>query len=282
MKPITGILAGLALCFVTARARAHDFWVEPQDHAPEVGSVVEARLFIGHAGHKEPFGRDPRHIAEFRLVGRETEQDLVGRVGASPAGMVRVETDGAFALVYRSRPSFLEMRPGAFEAYLAEEGLDDALAERARRGESELPGRERYARCAKALLATPAADSLADRPLGLPFELVLEGLPGDGGDELVLRVLEEGAPRGGTLVSLESLDEPAHAPVEPMAARSDAEGRVRLTLPAGGRWLATAVHMRRAPEDGGHEWESQWASLVFPVLPAPREGASARQEDARR
>jgi hypothetical protein len=51
----------------------------------------------------------------------------------------------AHALAYQSRGSYLELTPAKFAAYLAEEGLAWALAERRCRGEEDIPARERRA-----------------------------------------------------------------------------------------------------------------------------------------
>jgi hypothetical protein len=50
---------------------------------------------------------------------------------------------------------------------------------------------------------------------------------------------------------------------EVLRARSGADGRAELKLPAAGGWLISAVHMVEAPAGGGVEWESFWSSLTF-------------------
>jgi hypothetical protein len=56
-------------------------------------------------------------------------------------------------------------------------------------------------------------------------------------------------------------------PSRQVAARTDAQGRVRLPLGGSGVWLVKAVHMIAAPAGSGADWESFWASLTF-ALPA--------------
>ncbi|MEM7307509.1 MAG: DUF4198 domain-containing protein [Planctomycetota bacterium] len=211
--------AALIASAIFTPALAHEFWVEPSSHRPAAGSVVSARLLLGHTDAPEAYARNPKHLAEFVLVGpgagdegaaAEARVPAVGRPGEDPAGRVRIPGEGTFVLGYRSNPNALTMQPAKFEAYLREEGLEHVVEERRRRGESGQPGRESYSRYAKALLRTPGAGAGGhDRTLGYPLELVPRNdpfalraedpagpLPALGVD-----VLHDGEPRAGVLVS---------------------------------------------------------------------------------
>jgi len=261
-----GALALLAA--LTARpAAGHDFWLEPSRFEPAAGELVTVGLRVGEpwtdggaadpAG--EPVARDPQRIESFALVGPAGEEPVAGRDGADPAGLLRPPAPGRYTVVYRSHPTPVTLDAQRFEAYLAEEGLDGVLAARAARGAGGEPGRERFSRCAKALLRVGESAAAPDRPVGLRLELIAEADPYAlaGGGELPLALLFEGAPLAGSLVE-------AYGPGgRRRAARSGVDGRVRFDLDAAGRWLVTAVHMVPAPAASGADWESVWASLAF-------------------
>ena len=203
MKP-SKLLPLLALLCVAPFASGHEFWIEPASHAPKVGATLAAGLQLGHADDKEAYTRNPRHLAEFSLIspsGKRTP--LQGRPGEHPAGRVKLREAGTFVLAYRSKLSNLEMEPAKFEAYLVEEGLEGIVAERKRLGESLLPGREGYSRCAKSLVRTPGADPKGfDQRVGMPLELVpmadpLSYVPGDPERKLAFQLLEAGSARSG-------------------------------------------------------------------------------------
>jgi uncharacterized GH25 family protein len=186
----------------------------------------------------------------------------VERDGANPAGMARIEAPGLYVIGYRSKGTRIELEAAKFEAYLREEGLGHVVQSRAERGESGKSGREIYSRCAKALLS--AGDSGPegfDRILGFRLELVPERNPygSTADDEFVLRVLFEGKPLAGVLVSAMNKSEPD----QPLTARSDEQGRLHFALQRSGMWLITAVHMVRAQAGSDADWESLWASLTF-------------------
>jgi uncharacterized GH25 family protein len=284
MQLRTLLLAAALLLATPLRARAHDFWIEPASHRPAAGSILTARLFMGHASEPEAYVNNPKHIAEFLLVGQGGRQALVGKPGEDPAGRVRVEAEGTYVLAYRSNPSVIDLEAEKFDAYLREKGLAKALAEREARGESEKPGSESYFRCAKALLRTRGAPAGApDLAVGMPLEFVLTSDPYAGAtgssSEVSARLLLRGSPLEGALVTLERLDAaPSGGPgaaEEPVpSAATDARGEVAFQAEAGGRYKLVAVHMERAPEGSPQAWQSIWAALTLETT-GPKAGQAA-------
>ena len=127
-------------------------------------------------------------------------------------------------------------------------------------GLSSQPGRERFYRCAKALLETPGAAAF-DAPLGFTLELVPRKNPYamKTAGKLPLALTFRGKPIANVLVVAMNKEDPANA----VRARTDAKGRVTLPLAHAGFWLIKAVHMEAAPAEVGVDWESWWASLTF-------------------
>jgi uncharacterized GH25 family protein len=188
--------------------------------------------------------------------------------GQMPAGLLRVEKAGLHAVAYRSRPTHHRMEAAKFEAYLVEEGLDEAARLRRERGQTESPGREAYSRCAKSLLAVGGSlEGEHDARLDLELEIVPESNPYrlEPPGDLRLRVWCAGSALAGARVAAWRLD----ATQTVVSGRTDAEGRVTLRVEQPGRWLVKCVHMREAKGDPEADWESLWASLTFGVRPRP-------------
>ena len=97
--------------------------------------------------------------------------------------------------------------------------------------------------------------------LGFPVELVAKLNPYGlkAGDELPVRVLRQGEPLAGALVTAYPHGEPSR----PVRGRSDEDGRVKLRLPRPGPWLIKTVHMERIEDGEKADWQSWWASLTF-------------------
>jgi len=259
------IATGLLLAVVPAAA--HDFWIEPSSFTPAPGAAVSFHLRVGQQWQGDAFPRSNQRIVRFVLAGPEGRADIAGAEAVDPAGLARIGPAGLYLAGYASNNAPLELDAAKFEEYLRLEGLEWVVAERARRHESDAASREVYARCAKSLLRVGAAPSEGgfDRVLGFTFELVAERDPYamKAGDALPLRLLYAGKPFAGALVVAMPKAHPAAA----VDARSDAEGRVRLTLGERGPWLIEAVHMMRlegaAAAAERAEWQSTWASLTF-------------------
>lgn len=253
-----------SLLLAAPALRAHDFWIEPSTFTPQPGERVVVRLRVGEHFQGDPVPRRPERIERFAVVGGTGERPVEGVAGADPAGFAAFDAPGLHQLVYDSSRSSIELAGPEFEKYLAEEGLERISALRAERGQTPARAREVYSRCAKSLVAVAGKGAGGhDRILGLPLELVPEGNPYalTGGGKLPVRLLHEGKPLAGALVMGLRRDQPARK----ISARTDAGGRVMLSLDLPGVWLVKAVHMVPAPEGAGADWESFWASLTFEV-----------------
>lgn len=254
----------LALSLLLAPlALAHDVWIEPSSFRPAVGERVTVALRVGQDLRGEPMPRIPALIERFVLKGEGREIPVTGRAGGDPAGTTVVGEPGLQWIGYQSKAYPMTIDGPKFEAYLKEEGLERIIAERARKGQTAAPGRERFYRCAKSLLdATgPSAKPKADVPLGFTLELVPGKNPYalSAGDVLPLSLTFGGKPIANVLVVAMRKD----APEKAVQARTDAAGRVSLRLDGAGFWLIKAVHMQAAPRDAGVDWESWWASMTF-------------------
>lgn len=245
----------------TATLRAHDMWIEPTTFAPKLGELVGARLRVGQDLIGDPLRRDATLIEQFVVEQGKTRTPLVGRQGADPAGLLRVQAPGLLVVGYRSHPSTVEQSPEKFAQYVKEEGLEAIAALHRPRGDVGSV-RELFSRCAKSLLLSgPATAGEGDRSLGFTLELVAEQNPYTlaTGQELPVRVTYRNQALAGALVVAINRDRPD----DRVSARSDAAGRVRFRLPHRGMWMIKAVHMAPAQPGAQADWESFWASLTF-------------------
>jgi len=263
VRPLLRLPAAILLALLPSAAVGHDFWIEPSSFHPPVPADLSVALRAGQDFRGEPVPRMASRIVRFAVISSGKERPIEGLPGADPAGLVRIEEPGLSILVYRSNRATLELNAEKFEEYLAEEGLERIVAERARRGERGRPSREVYSRSVKALVFAGADRSGSDRAVGLTLELVAEKSPEilRPGQVLPVRLLWEGRPLEGALVVAMSRRDPSRK----VSARTDRQGRVSLSLPAEGIWLVKSVHMAPAPKETGADWESLWASLTFEI-----------------
>ena len=280
------VMAAIALLpWLAATAAAHNFWIEPSTYRREKAGPVTFSLRVGVGFEGDAVPRDKSRIERFVVAGPKGDKDVVGLDGEDPAGLLRLEDEGLYVVAYRSLRRAITLEAKKFEAYLADEGLDDVLAWRKEHGEAAKDGNEVYSRAAKSVVrvgadpsdaSSPNAKAVAsfDRVFDFPFELVPESDPllARSGDSLKVRVLVDGKPAEKILVGAMRKGDTKDA----ASVRSDAGGHVTLALDRPGVWLVHSVHMRRAPAETKADWESIWASLTFdvrakaPVSPTPQ------------
>lgn len=241
----------LLLALVAAPIQAHDFWIEPSAFRPAAGEDVTITLRVGEQFSGDSVPRRDNRIVSFIVRDARGERTVAGRNGSNPAGVIRLEEDGAALIGYQSNFAPVQLSRRKFEQYLREEGLDGRIVVR-----SKGVQRERFARYAKSFLGTPGGLSDVDSPLGWRFELVPLSDPSATG-RLRLSVLYEGKPVAGALVTAL-----LRGSRERLSVRSDPLGVATIALTPG-TWLIKTVHMVRAPEGENVEWESLWASLTF-------------------
>ena len=252
----------LTLFALAAPLFAHDMWIEPATFSPQDGEIVSVKLRVGQDLLGDPLPRDSSLIKEFVVIDAEGKKPLVGRDGKDPAGLLRVPEPGLLIVGYNSNPSAVELSPEKFNQYLKDEGLDAVAALRAKRNETNAKAHELFSRCAKSLILSGAPTAMQhDRTLGYTLELTAEKNPYllREGEELPVRLTYLNKPLAGALVIAMNKQNP----MQKIAVRSGADGRVRLKLHPGGMWLIKAVHMIPAPAGSGAEWMSYWASLTF-------------------
>ena len=267
------LLAVFALTLASAPALAHDMWIEPSTFLPVPGDIVPIRLRVGQKLLGDPIPRDPQLMKDFIVeegAGKgRARKPVVGRDGGDPAGFVR-PTSGLAVVGYQSHPSVVDMDAATFNQYLAEEGLDAIVAERARQHLTGAAARDLFTRCAKALLYS-GGRGVQDRPLGFELELVAESNPYETPGDVPIRLIYQNRPLAGALVvAINRL-----RPDDKLTARTDAAGRVRFHFGSGGLWLVKAVHMVAAADRAKADWASYWASLTF--QPDPLVGSAFRR-----
>jgi uncharacterized GH25 family protein len=251
-------LCAAVLTLLAATAYGHDFWIEPSTFRPAIGQTMTAALRVGQDFVGDAIPRSAQLLDSFVVRDAAGERTVNGFENQDPAGYLRVEKPGLAMIGYRSKPYPLELAADKFETFLRSEGLESISELRAQRGESQKADREQFYRYAKAVIATGSVTGEFDRPFGYRYEIVPETNPLSA-SPLRLRLLFEGKPLAGALVTAIHRDDPAAR----LSARSDSHGRVDLSLPKSGVWLVKSVYIVPAPAGSNVDWESLWASLTF-------------------
>jgi len=254
-------------------ASAHDLWLEPERSIVPVGAPAKLSLFVG-----EDLKSDEEKVFERAKVTRLAIRSRNGTVDlfdltkeqSKPAVSVNALGPGEFLVVCDRAPVKIELTPEKFDAYLREEGLDAIVKDRAMRGESQKPGRERYTRWLKSLVHVghDTPQGMASVVVGQKLEIVLDPSPNGlvPRDKVTARILFEGKPLAGASVEAHARG----ATTTREQAKSGPDGRVTFTV-GSGLFEIRLVHMRRCAEGGAPckdaDWESFWSSFTMRTGP---------------
>ena len=265
MHRISFIIVAL-VAVMTAPVWAHEFWVQPSGGPVAKGEEIVADIRRGQHFRGDRLVFNPANFDRFFVVGPSGERTVEGRLGDKPALRMPAVEEGLHVTVYVSdlkRTTYTSLEQ--FASFARSEGFEDAV-ERHRARDLPPVFSEAYRRYAKALVPVGRAE-VPDRTLGLPIEIVLEDRPFEGGT-VRARVFLHGRPMANALLrrfARPLADDAAEATEE--TARTDAWGRVTLTLPPAHRILLNAVHLREPDTATAAErnvaWETLWASSVF-------------------
>jgi hypothetical protein len=254
----------LLLCAVLtcSQARAHDTWFERR---PAADGALQLALGTGNVYPVYDSGIDAKYLVESGCRAGQLATRLQP-LGNEPATLLLRGLSQAATCWAQLAPFEVTLAPDKIALYLREVGAGPELratwAAMAARG---LAWRERYTKHARIELGAPSARRT---PLGMDLLIEHDG-PVQAGELIDVRVLRDGQPLAGQAVEL-------RGPVLPLGIwrRSDAQGRLQVTVPLGGRWLLRAIDLRLS-EDSPDLWESRFATLAFEVQ-GPQKGSSLK------
>jgi uncharacterized GH25 family protein len=261
-KRVVGLTLGLILA-AAGNAVAHDTFILPDKFRVSKGEGLTIAI---HSSDGFPdSARLPNRLQNAALHSasgtvpinnlREDGKRMIAAVAAPGAGhLIATITVGTATTT---------MKPDSFLDYIKEEGLTHVIDARARQGESDKPGRERYTMYAKSIILAGTPDETYKRAVGLPIEFVPEKDPYQlkAGESLPVRVLLRGAPAKDLEVR-SAVAGPAGSKTETLG-RTDANGRIMVPV-VSGKWRLHAIYMARV-SDPEADWESLWATLTFEI-----------------
>lgn len=263
---IRKIIALIALQSISLLCLAHEFWMQPKKFRYAKGETAGIDFMIGENFEGERWSlkrhrimRLEQHTSSgFKKIAIPTD------TAKRPVVEVKLESEGNHLIVMQSNNAYLELEAEKFNAYLKEDGLDEAMNYRIKTNTVDKPSREHYQRNTKLLLkcgGTP--DQVYRKKVGLPLEIIplTDPYTAKPGAELKFRVLFEDKPHGFALVKVWHKTE---GRTFMQNIYSDKDGVVSTPLSGKGAWMISSVKMI-ASKDTQADWQSYWGSLVFGI-----------------
>lgn len=252
------LLLGLAL--FAQGVGAHDTWFEPRP--AEVPGEVLLALGTGDRFPVQEFTLTMDQLQRSGCTGADGVPQPLRPVRDTPRALL-LAASGVHCWA-QTVPLEIELQPALVAVYLKEINAPPAVhaawADQQRRG---VGWKERYAKHARITLQPGTAMPAAPLALDIRMDPVpAAAAPG----ELGFQVLRDGVPLPGLAVELRS----EHSALG-FWKRTDADGRVRFTVPLAGRWVLRGTELR-ASDTRPDTWESRFVTLAFEL---PQKGSSS-------
>lgn len=275
---IVSITAGATTVGVLA---AHDFWLVPDAFAVTPGGWVEVSGQTSSAFPTSESAVALDRVADARLLSAKGAEKLTGLLHAGTSLRIRHRPTepGQYLVTMALKPRAVRESAEGFRRYLVLEGAAE-LAERYER-EGRLPTRDsvtrRYAKYAKTVVEVgrggPRAYTQRARH---PLEFVPLTDPSAlrAGDSLRVRLLYDSRPLAAAHLHASVAAGPATTASgssantsQDLSLMTDAEGLATIPVARTGAWNVRTIHIVPATPGSGADWDTHWATFVFPVAP---------------
>lgn len=264
MKRFLFVPAVILGALLPVAARAHDTWLVPDRFEVLPKAMVTLDLTSGMAFPALEVGpkRERVKVAQCRLGGRTF---AISDTSAGPKSLIfktEVAEPGVATFWVTLPPKSIELKPAEVQEYLDEIAAPAALRKQWVEMEPKR-WRELYTKHPKTFVrvGAPKADLSWAEPVGMALEIVPEKDPTRlrEGDELTVRVLQNGAPYPDF-----SLNAVAAGDAKGETRKTDSAGRVVFRLNKAGLWLLRGTDVRKSTQTDA-DWESDFATLTLEV-----------------
>ena len=263
----------LSLTLLPQQALAHNMWLNPGDHYPQVGTTVD--IGIGW-GHTYPANRVDQEVTEDRVEEiRAIDPDgLKADLTKASAALykLKIEKAGVYLITARIKPGFFTMTPEGRQW-----GDKKTVANAVKCTNFHIE--------AKTVIIAGGNDKNLSATAGMPLELIplTNPLNLKSGDKLSVKVMFNEAPLSDTSVKatyagFEAGDIAPHAPAQQQGAQhgerhfpaetvTDAQGQASIQLDKPGFWMILLSHRPPYPDKDVCDEYMYNTAFTFEVRP---------------
>jgi uncharacterized GH25 family protein len=266
------IILLLSVCIVSVWVLAHEFWLQPQKFHYSIREVARIRFLVGEGFKGDNWSGNKDKVQELlHYTPSGNIVDVAHRLSENKGDSLQLplQEEGTHMVIFNSTNSLISLESEKFNAYLKEDGLNNAAAYRKENKEENKTATEHYQRSIKTLLQVSyKLTDACTKPCNLPLDIIPEKNPYQvpvGASESLLkvkfRVLYKQEPLNNALVKIWYYP-PGRKEVKMDTLRTNKRGWITANRHAG-PYLVSCVYMEHTPADKEAEWQSYWASLSF-------------------
>jgi uncharacterized GH25 family protein len=247
-------------------AQVQPFWLQPDKFSYKTGEELKLNFSTGEDFIAEPIDAKISSIEKLELHTLEKITDLKTsfKEGKKDNLSVQLSNEGTYIISLQSAPAFVETESVKFNAYLKDNGLDDALHYREQNHQSDIPGTELFTECAKLIIQTGGkGDATFKKSTGLPLEIFVEKNPCNikVGEMVRFKVMFRNKPLFGARVMIwnRADNRTTRQPVYTMK-----DGTIEARISSNGPWLMTVLTAIPSTEKNA-AWQVYRGSLMFGI-----------------
>src|SRR5688572_31173094 len=143
-----------AILLTGTLSMAHEFWLRPKKFKYAVGEEVKIDFVVGENFTGDFWDMSKHRVEKLELITAYGKKDLTKSVKPTKGTNLtyKVASQGTQLITIQSNKAFIDLDAEKFNAYLAEDGLEDIIQLRKDRNETGSGAKEHYQRFCKLLL----------------------------------------------------------------------------------------------------------------------------------
>lgn len=253
------------LLTISAPLFSHEFWLAPQHFIFQRGEEINIRLRVGEGFIGENWNGSRKDVHQFKLHFAETTDDLIAQLGDAPGDSLqfKIFEEGTAMISFNNANRLITLNAKAFNAYLEEDGIREAIDFRTQKNETDSAGKEYYQRTVKTILqvGTKYTDQILQRtelmldivPLTHPYRFTQTA-------SMPVQVLFNRQPLAGKMMRIWHR---VGGTVTVNSQLTDEDGKLSIQIKPEGEWMISCVAMKRIENDPEAQWQSYWSSLTW-------------------
>lgn len=244
---------------------AHEFWLNPQKFIYKRTDKININFLVGENFEGVNWQGNNERINSLKIYYGGVIDDLSPVITDAAGDSIEYTMidEGTNLIAFHSTNAFIESEPSAFEEYLKEDGLTDALEYRDRHNEKGCSGRELYQRCAKTLIQVgELKDQTFKTPTFLPIDIIPMSNPYSAKDKELVRakIVYKSNPLANAMVKIWHR---VNGKTEKKEFTTDAKGEIVFRIATKGKWMISTVQIERVHDNPLCDWQSYWGSLTW-------------------
>lgn len=264
----------LCFLFIVIISIAHEFWLQPNKFYLSKNNLLSIRFLVGENFTGEDWKGNRSKVQQLiHYLPDNNQVDISNKLSETIEGdslQLQLQQDGTHVIVFNSTNSFINLEAEKFNAYLIEDGLEQALAFRKANGEDNQNGKEYYQRCAKTIVqvndkftknctkkTSLALDIVPDRnPCEMKYDMYLNKVVYDNR----FRIFFKGLPLKNTMVKHWYKNKEGSIVQNNLISNN--RGCISIEQQPGINMIS-CVYMERNTSDTTAQWQSYWGNLTF-------------------